>query len=721
MSWSDGETLKGRWFLLVALCLVVAACSTPSPPSNGELETAPPIESESPEVQAEFNAALDLLDEGRWDEAVEAFRLLQASHSGDQTADLAELFIARALLGDIDSQFAGEEEREPVSQEVFALLEPLWNSQRVDDRIRYGAAVYLAVAHALNEDVSSGLAVFEQYPGASMSPVVRIVDRRWIWPLLAEGLGHANRQGESVIAWGKLHALERALRDERIEGAEDGESVDFDAHREEPSELSLLAVARAFEAESDLTQERVQSFLASDEPLVRAVGAWAFIRSEVHANLEEEGAEALQVIFNEIASDFLTIEAADRAAELSVTLASVSGPERLVIGALLPLSGPNRAVGYRALSGMLVAQRSFHVAGEPSVTLVIEDSHGDVVGAYERLVAEDVIAVVGPLETARAQELLEISKERNVPILSLTTDRVTFERNGDEASPPVFRNFLNAVAEARAAAVMSFQVLGDRRAAVVYPDMGYGRAMSAAFIDEFRRQGGEVVAEVAYDRESSDFVSTARRVARSNPDAIFLPDSAAKVAEITAFLAQENIWGHSPDKRPSPRSQRTFVHYLGTSLWDGEIVLHQARNYVEGALIPAWYSPIFDDAESRQFSGSFDAIYGRRAYHFEAFAYDSVNQIRSLLLDRGVPNSEGITRTLRSGEVSRGATGEFHFGDDGEPQRKLRYLTIKDGQWAVFGETVMTPLPGREDSDEQIGDDSLDALEEEGSEVNDNL
>lgn len=732
--------------MALVVILILTACSTTPPPKNGDLETSPPITSKSPEIQAQFDAALALIEEGRWAEAVEAFRLLQAEHSDDETAALAELLIGRALLGDLDEYFEAqgtddEADGERVDQEVFGLLEPLSVTNGVDDRIRYAAQAYLAVAHVINRDVEQGLEILGSYPGASMSPMVLEFDRRWLWPLIAEGLGRAERHGASVIAWGRLHAL---LRDEAAAAMEvedeDGQRSQVDQSwpdEESYGELGTLAVARAFEAEPYLTNEQVQRFLSDDEPLVRAVGAWTFIRAQIGSRVDEETVQALQTVFNETAPAFLTILAADRASELSAALASVSGPDRLVIGALLPLSGPNRAVGYRALAGMLVAQRSFHVAGQPSITLIIEDSRGDVVAAYHRLVEEGVLAVVGPVETAQARLLIEPSSQRGVPVLAMTTDRIITEayqpsmvmenrEDGEElveeqdlSQPPIFRNFVNAIAEARAAAVLSFEVLGDRRAAVVYPDMGYGRAMSAAFSEEFRRLGGEVVASVAYDRQGTDYVDTARAVARSRPDAIFLPDTGAKVAEVTAFLAQENIWGLAPDGTRPTRTQRQFVHYLGTSLWQDQTLLHQASSYVQGALVPAWYSSVFSDGDTRRFTGSFDAIYGRRADHFEAFAYDSINRIRSLLLDRGLPDGQALAEALRSDGWTQGATGRYRFGSDGEPHRQLRYLVIEDREWSVYEHQMMTPMSARSDSDDDLDGQSLEELDAERSDEDD--
>lgn len=706
----------------VGCAILAVGCSSSSTATNGDPKPAPPIESESPDVQKQFDEAYGLMKAGEWEEAREQFRLLQAEHSGDDTAALAELYIARTLLEDMDAAFSSHEASEgtSVDSEVFSLLESLVDSGTADDRIRFGAKSYLAVAHALTADTEQALAVLEDYPGTSLSPTVLAVDRRWIWPLIAEGLTKADRHAEGVVAWGKLHALLREEAETDV-GDDEVEEREWFAELDLPPQADL-AITRAFEAESHLTERDAQSFLGHDYALVRAVGSWTLIRHELDGDPGPQTLETLQEVFNETSPDFLTIGAADRASELSTGLAGLAGPDRLVIGALVPLRGANRAVGYRALSGMLVAQRSFHAAGEPGITLIIENSQDDVVEAYGRLADEGALAVVGPLRAEETEALAEVVAEYGVPVISTAAERIPRHRSPDDAEEGdadeeatfLFRNFVDSIAEARAAARLAFEEMGDRRAAVVYPDLAYGRTLADAFIEEFRSLGGEVVADVEYEREASDFVQTARQVAAGQPEAVFLPDTGAKVAEISAFFAQENLWGISPEAS-RPDDGRIHVHYLGTRLWQHPVLLHQADSYVEGAVIPAWYSSQFDDPDARRLAGGFAAIYDGEADDFVAFAYDSINNLRSLFLDRGAADRESIVELLGQGEWIRGATGQYSFGDDGQPRRELRYLTVDDGEWAIYDGSVMTPLEGREEFDAGFDDEPLESLDEQSS------
>ncbi|WP_230470537.1 penicillin-binding protein activator [Lujinxingia vulgaris] len=706
--------------LALSVLLLSAPLGCKTTRSSTTLEQEPPIVAKSPEVQAEFDDAVALLNAGDYDQAAERLRLLQAENADDRIAQMAELYIARALIGDIDARFKAMEEGQwqQLAPEVERLLAPLASSATVDERVRFGAAAYLALSQALNAQPAQVAETLRAYPGPSMSPAILEKDRPWVWPLIAEGLQQAQRPADAIEAWARtFEALKPQPRaDAPLEAADT--SSDAEAGTDEPSlddagaaqiqtyagadedvafgdgqsllPAQVMAVSRAFDAADTLNDRQAAELLNAERPFVRALATWAYVRREARQGIDEREQEALLEIFNENAPYFLEMGVASRAAELSMTIASLSEARRLVVGALLPLSGPNRAVGYRALSGMLIAQQSFHVAGEPAVTLVIEDSAADPAAALQRLVEQGALAIVGPLDGRIAAELRQPAADAAIPMIALAPEAI--DGAAQDRTSLLFRNFLSATSEARAMATLSFEQLHDRRAAVVFPDMGYGRVMAQAFAQEFRARGGQIVAEVAYDRSSSNFVDTAKAVARATPDAIFIPDSGSKIAQLSAFMAQENIWGHAPDKRPSPRAQRTYVHYLGTSLWQDPIVTRQAASYVEGALIPAWYSPTFDDADTRQFSAGFEAVYERGADYFEAFAYDSVQRLRELMVERGVGRSETLANSLHGNEWAGGATGRYRFDDRGEPVRELRMLQVASGEWAAYERSIMTPL-----------------------------
>ncbi|QDG54300.1 hypothetical protein FIV42_27205 [Persicimonas caeni] len=735
-----------RWMLLaiVAAALVLSACKTGKGKGDGDdIERQPPIRAKSSDAQERFDRAMEMLRDGQYDRAREAFRLLQAEFGSDPIADLSELYVARASMGPIrlgESLAQEATQAYKGSAEAAQILATLAQSDDVDKRIRYGAKAYHALEMALRGKTNEALSVLADYPSASISDVVLDADRTPVRALLTESFYRAGRNAETLEAAARLHAEVTARHqelvpatDEPLEqptagGQSDPTSASQAANSTSPEvaylrSLEALARQRGFEAaEKNIEEVALQDYLTSDSAFVRAAAGWGLLGEQLADGVGEEQRAALEDLFNRVAPDLVQIGAGLRAAELSMRLAAVGGPKRLAIGFLAPLTGPHKAIGQRAMAGALVAMRAFHHAGYPEVTLVFQDSRADATEAFERLERQKVLAVVGPLDVRRAKQFAPLAQAAKIPLITLTTEAVGQSTPSDaqatdaegeaeqSAAPYVFRNFIDAAAEARAAARVAFDEIGDRKAAVVYPDVGYGQVTAKAFADEFRDLGGQIVAEISYDRSKSDFANVARRLARANPEAVFLPDSAEKVAELTAFFANENIWGLAPTQKRSKRSKRKQVHYLGTSLWEDPMLIRQAASYVEGAAIPVWFSASLETAPVREFVNRFEAIYGRKPENFEAFAYDSVNWLRSLVLERGMRRPVAIRDALVSGDRHPGVTGTVQMTASGEPRRALRFVTPTDEGFEALEFTAVTGPREVEEASEadEAGDEAAE-------------
>lgn len=732
---------------LIAAALMLSACKTGKGKGDGDdLERQPPIRAKSADAQKRFDQAMEMLRDGQYDRAREAFRLLQAEFGSDPIADLAELYVARASMGEIrlGESFTPQAARAyGGSVEAARILASLAGSDDVDKRVRYGAQAYHALELALRGNTDEALAALNDYPSASVSDVVLESERTVVRALLTESFYRAGRHTETLEAAARLHAdvaeqlaenngvstepLEQPTGGLQADGQAPPASAETGPRVAYLESLDALARQRGFEAaEKEVEEVALQDYLTSESAFLRAAAGWGLLREQLADGVAEEQRAALEDLFNRVAPDLVEVGAGLRAAELSMRLAAVGGPKRLAIGFLAPLSGAHKAIGQRAMAGALVAMRAFHHAGYPEVTLVFQDSRSDAAAAFERLEQQKVLAVVGPLDVRRAKAFAPLAQEAGIPLITLTTEaaveqktsdaKADEEATGEEESeedaskaaqaPYVFRNFIDAAAEARAAARVAFDEIGDRQAAVVYPDVGYGRVTAKAFADEFKALGGQIVADISYDRSKSDFGSVARRVARANPEAIFLPDSAEKVAEVTAFLANENVWGLAPDQKRSKRSKRKRVHYLGTSLWEDPMLIRQAASYVEGATIPVWFSASFESAQVQQFIDRFEAIYGRKPENFEAFSYDSVSWLRSLVLERGMRRPVAIRDALVSGDRHPGVTGTVQMTRSGEPRRALRFVTPTGEGFEPLGFTAVTgPREVEEaDQDEQAGE-----------------
>ncbi|MCK4986719.1 MAG: penicillin-binding protein activator, partial [Desulfobacterales bacterium] len=201
---------------------------------------------------------------------------------------------------------------------------------------------------------------------------------------------------------------------------------------------------------------------------------------------------------------------------------------RYTIGCLLPLSGPYKAVGYRALKGIELALDRFstQTAG-PQMNVVVKDSGGSpdrTRMAMQELIDEKVAAIIGPIVTAEVAALQ--AQENGIPIITLT-QKDNIASIGDY----VFRNFISPEMQVKAIADYTTESLGLNRFAILYPDETYGTTFMNLFWDRLIEKGGKVVGLEAYNPEHTDFADPIKKLAGLYYE---IPEDLKEAAELSS-------------------------------------------------------------------------------------------------------------------------------------------------------------------------------------------
>ncbi|QXM23493.1 penicillin-binding protein activator [Elioraea tepida] len=158
-------------------------------------------------------------------------------------------------------------------------------------------------------------------------------------------------------------------------------------------------------------------------------------------------------------------------------------------GLLLPLSGPQAAVGRAMLDAATLALFQH----EAPLVLLPKDTGGTPAGAAaaaRAALAEGASILLGPLFAAETEAVGPLARAAGVNVLAFTTDASAARDNvfvlGQLPGPAVRR----VVAAARSA--------GAERFAALVPDTPYGRAVLATFRAAVASSGGSVVREEIY-------------------------------------------------------------------------------------------------------------------------------------------------------------------------------------------------------------------------------
>jgi branched-chain amino acid transport system substrate-binding protein len=200
---------------------------------------------------------------------------------------------------------------------------------------------------------------------------------------------------------------------------------------------------------------------------------------------------------------------------------------------------------------------------------------------------------------------------------------------------------------------------GVTRFAVLAPDSGYGKALSAAFVDEVGRGGGTIVASTPYKPDTKSFAAIVSKLP-GGWDAIFVPEDAATLALIAPALDAAGL-------KPRPLGTRKLrngrpILLLSTAENLTAAFATDAARHAEGALLAPGFYPDDQDPASKAFVDRFIAAYGRAPGFIEAYAYDAAQ----LAAAAGGGGRAGLAGALP--RVQRvGLTGAIRF--DAEHRR----------------------------------------------------
>jgi tetratricopeptide (TPR) repeat protein len=614
----------------LGLALLVPLTSAGCPHQGGGLEVMPPLSTTDEDADRLLREADRAANEGRVDEAQGRYRELVGRHPDDRVAPLAHLGLGRIAVG--------------LGRLDEALRELELAARAEDAVIVERAALYRGVALHLGGRSADAVPVLSPLLGRTTDPD----ETRLLLDTLATA---ALGTGAHVTALTALDALHDA--------SEERDRLEVDQRMRE------VAAQRLREDEIDAAYDGVR----------RSGHAWRYVAERALRRAHDAGdVERVRAI----AADLT-----ERGVPLEGSLATlVSRAERIaqadlrVIGAILPLSGPAREVGQRAVRGLMLA------AGTPgegpqapdAPLLVLRDDASDperAVRAVDELVSvHRAVAIVGPLDPACAEAAAARAAELGVPIVTLAASELT------SASPLVFR--LHPTLEEELTALVEAAVTrGARRVAILHPSSRWGQRVAAAVRREIEARGGAVVADEAYAPTATTFTEEVTRVAATDVDAIVLADAGPRIALVAPALATVGLWAPrsvpagaapAPARRGRPAIRTRGVQVLVPSVGFDPRLARTAGRYLQGALFAAPFvaapspegvpapGPGVVPNDGVGFALAYRARFQSEPDTFAAYGFDAFGLVRRAVL-AGAQGRADVARWLASSSAGTPTLG----------------------------------------------------------------
>lgn len=199
--------------------------------------------------------------------------------------------------------------------------------------------------------------------------------------------------------------------------------------------------------------------------------------------------------------------------------------DRIKVGVLAPLTGPNATYGRSTREGVELAAQELNVGGllKNRLQIIFEDdrmSPSDGVTAFRRLVASVHPAVIiGPFGSSVVLAVAPLANETQTVIISASATADSIRDAGDF----VFRITPPNSKQGADDAEFSFRKLKAKTAAIIFQRNEYGETLRDSFAKKFVSLGGQVVGEEGLPGGTMDFRASLAILARQKPEVVFFP------------------------------------------------------------------------------------------------------------------------------------------------------------------------------------------------------
>lgn len=348
--------------------------------------------------------------------------------------------------------------------------------------------------------------------------------------------------------------------------------------------------------------------------------------------------------------------------------------DTIKIGFVGPLTGEVSSYGIPVANSIELAVEDYNNSADSKykVELLKEDTAGSEVqatNAYNKLVSEGIVGIVGPVITAEGLALGEASKEDLVPIVSSSTsgDNVTLNADGS-TRVNYYRTCSNDSmgGQTIAKALANGTIKGKKVAILTNKDSDFSIGCTNSFVTQAESDNTQIVSKDEYPSTQKDFKTYIQKVMSSGADVVYIPDYYEMIATMVKQFKDAGFKG-------------TFI---GTDGWDGVLSVDGVdKSMFNGA----YYTNVFDDRADGvvNYVKAYKAKFGGETNMFGTMAYDATWVLLKAVEAAGTTGAADINAALQNTNYT-GITGVIQFNDKHNPTKDLIVKTIKDGAYSYL-------------------------------------
>lgn len=357
---------------------------------------------------------------------------------------------------------------------------------------------------------------------------------------------------------------------------------------------------------------------------------------------------------------------------------AAGGGETIKVGEIGSMTGSEATFGESTHRGIMLAINEINSAGGlngKKLELISLDNQGkddETANATSKLVSQEkVVALLGEVASKRSQIMAPIAQQGKVPMISPSSTNPKVTEVGDY----VFRVCFIDPFQGEVMAKFAINDLKAKKVAVLRDIANsYSEGLANAFIESYKKLGGEIVIDKGFSSGDVDFKSQLTAIRAKNPDAIFVP---AYYTDVGLIARQTRELGM---KAP----------LLGGDGWDSPKLKEIGGKAIDGSYYSNHYSAEDKSAVVQDFIKRYkDAYKNETPDGLAAMGYDAANVLFDSMKRAKSLGGDDLKTAIAELKDFQGVTGKITLDAARNAQKSAVVLKMVDGEARY--QTTITP------------------------------
>jgi len=352
----------------------------------------------------------------------------------------------------------------------------------------------------------------------------------------------------------------------------------------------------------------------------------------------------------------------------SCTGAKSDSTSEIVIGEFGSLTGTTATFGISTKNGIDMAVDDLNKAGGllgKKVRVIVEDDQGkpeEAQTVVTKLITKDqVMAVLGEVASSRTMAAAPVAQQNGIPLISPSSTNPKVTEIGDYIFRVCFIDPFQGLVMAKFAA----NTLKVKKVAILRDIKNdYSVGLAEVFADNFKKMGGNIVANESYSEGDTDFSAQLTSIKSKNPEAVFMP---GYYTEVGLVVRQARKLGLN-------------IPFMGGDGWDSPSLVQIGGDAVNGSYYSNHFSVSDPSPKIQKFVADYKARYSVTPDALAGLGYDAASVLFDAIKRANSTDGAKVRDAIASTKDFDGITGKITIDKDRNAVKPAVVLEVKDGK-----------------------------------------